>query len=45
MDGRVLLASSQGLPGDNYRYVLIDPGFQAVWEWTSQGYLSWVSPP
>jgi hypothetical protein len=45
MDGRVLMASSQGLPGDNYRYVIIDPGFQAVWEWTSQGYLSWVSPP
>jgi hypothetical protein len=46
MDGRMLLASSQGLAGDNYRYVFTDPAsLQVVGEWTSQGYLSWVSPP
>jgi hypothetical protein len=44
LDGRWLLASSQPLSGDRWRVILVDPhAFENIWEWESQGYLTWIS--
>jgi hypothetical protein len=44
LDGRWLLVSGDELPGDRWRVIVLDPhGLDRIWEWESDGYLSWVS--
>jgi hypothetical protein len=45
MHGRPLLVSSIGGKRDTFQVTVLDPrGLQTLGEWTSQGYLMWISP-